>query len=543
MSERATTRRRTPPGWPSAHAEDPELAPGTVVGRGRFVVGPLLGRGGMATVYRGHDRRLGREVALKVMLDADHHAARARRFEHEAGMLARLPVHPGLVRLLHAGRLPELAERPFLAAEPIGGPTLAFRLAADLRMPVRQAVALGSGLARALEAVHGVGVVHRDLTARNVMLRDASEAAGPIIVDFGVAAVLEPEAGAARMTRPDQRPGTVSAMAPEQFRGRAAHPAMDVYALGRLLYEMITAEDPHATVSHAQLLECHREGARVAPRLAGRGDVGTAELRDLVDACLDPEPRRRPTAEDVVAELTAIEAGIERGATVLPFLHAGERATRESSRIAHPMAAAGQRTGGRARGRAGGRADGRARRRWIAGVVIGLAGVLLGAAARPQAPREEPSPVPEPEHAAVAWPSTVVPASRVVSAAPPELSLERPREPPRARAPTSPARRSTVVPAASPPTPGHAVSCVDRRERARAAARRWAWPEVLEATSDPSCWPKPEERARLRVVAWIEQRRFDACVEEGAQVRDPEIIRLVERCRRRAPGTLEGAAP
>jgi eukaryotic-like serine/threonine-protein kinase len=517
VSEQSTTRRSTPPGWPCALAAAPELAVGTIVGAGRFVVGGMLGRGGMATVYRGYDRRLGCDVALKVMLgDLARHRARARRFEHEAGLLARLPAHPGLVRLIHAGCLPEWAERPFLAVELIEGPILAFRLAAELRMPTQHAVALGLGLAEALVAVHGVGLVHRDLTARNVMLRHADEGMQPIIVDFGVAAALEPEPGATRLTRPDQRPGTITAMAPEQYRGRPAHPAMDVYALGRLLYEMLTGEDPHALVSHAQLLACHQEGARVAPRLAGRDDVGPAELRVLVDACLDPEAARRPTAGVAAAELRAVGRALERGATVLPFVHAGERSVVAVPRVS--VAAA------RARSRRGGW--------WIVGMGLGVAGVVLampGEVALPIEWRAEP--------AAVAWPATVVPLARPKRSRAPASRDASGAEAPR-RAAAASARavpRGPLPPAPLPP------ACHEQRERAHAAARRWAWPEVLDATAEATCWLDAGERTRLRLVAWIEQQRFDACVEEGAEVHDPMLVRLVERCRQRHAPSRAGA--
>lgn len=65
------------------------------------------------------------------------------------------------------------------------------------------------------------------------------------------------------------------------------------------------------------------------------------------------------------------------------------------------------------------------------------------------------------------------------------------------------------------------------------AARRWDWPEVLRATADRTCWPDAAERLRLRLTAWIEQQRFDACASEGAHVREPALVRLVERCRQR----------
>jgi len=519
----------TPPGWPCRQASGAELLPGMRVGKGRFVVGALLGRGGMATVYRSHDRRLGRDVALKVMLTGSaRDEARMARFEHEAGLMARLPSHPGLLRLLHAGRLPELGERPFLATPLVEGPTLAFRLASDLRMPARRSVALGLGLSRALVVVHAAGVVHRDLTARNVMLDHGGEDAEPIVVDFGMAAVLEPVPGASRLTRPDQRPGTVTAMAPEQYMGRPAHPAMDVYALGRLLYEMLTAEDPHATVSQVQLLERHREGVRVAPRLTSRSDAGPPELRALVDACLEPDPARRPTTDGMVAVLLVLERALERGATVLR-LSGCSRCGEERTRVLgqpRPIEAVPVRT---ARGRW-----------WIVGLATTVVGVVLGlqavgpmlgaseAAASTSVQLHEPT--------GLVWPTTVVPMALPVRSQPPSLLADPPiiGSPPRLPAAASRKAVASREPMSAP-------ACDEQRERAHAAARRWDWAAVLRATTDRRCWPVAGERMRLRLVAWIEQRRFDACVDEGADVQEPTLVRLVERCRQRLAPAEAGA--
>lgn len=517
MRVEPVARRGTPPGWPCADALAPELVPGTRVGAGRFVIGAVLGRGGMATVHRSRDHALGRDVALKVMLgDPQRQLARVARFEHEAALSSRLPVHPGLVRFLHAGRLPELAGRPFLVAELVEGPTLAFRMATDLRMPARGSVGLGLGLARALVAVHGVGVVHRDLTARNVMLRQAAHEVQPILVDFGMAAVQGPGTGTVRLTRPDERPGTVTAMAPEQYLGHRAHPAMDVYALGRLLYQMLTAEDPHATVSRARLLELHRGGERVAPRLAGRGDAGPPELRALVDACLEPAPHRRPSAQEVAAGLRQVERALDRGATVLPL--GGGRGPRAPTRS--PAAR---------RSRAGPvprswddhtRSDRAWRLGWAAAMAVG---VVLGVAVGTRT-RTSPPCLVVPEPVALAWPSTVIPLVRRMPPRP---------VPPRAAPVPRPEGPRRAPRAHEAPVRAEAEACLEARARAVAAARRWDWPEVLRATDDPACWPASIDRTRLRLTAWIEQERWGACIDEGAHAHEPTLVRLVERCRRR----------
>lgn len=544
MSVDRLARRGTPPGWPCGHVSPAELSPGARVGEGRFVVAELLGRGGMASVYRSRDRRLGHDVALKVMLgEPAGDAARTARFEHEAELLARLPAHPGLLRLLHAGRLPELGARPFLVTTLVGGPTLAFRLAAELRMPAHRSVALGTGLARALAAVHGAGVIHRDLTARNVMLDRAGEEGRPVMVDFGLAAEREPAPGSSRLTRPDQRPGTVTAMAPEQYLGRPAHPAMDVYALGRLLYEMLTGEDPHASISRARLMERHRQGARAAPPLASRGDAGPPALRELVDACLEPDPWRRPTVDVLVVTLVEIGRVLERGATVLPFAarHVGGPQARARARARDDEAGGGEMGRERVvhRGRASEvepRVHTRAERVWrvvygaslIVGVLAGLYGMRISRNG------SEPSPELVATHRSdpvtMVWPSEVVPRMPALERSQSPRSLDAPSP---ARA-SSPARvHAASLAPQSARARRSAPACDRHRAHAHAAARRWDWTEVLAATADRACWPEPEARMRLRLTAWIEQRRFDACVEDGADVRSPALVRLVERCRAR----------
>lgn len=445
MAEAAARERRgTRSAWGCSEAAPPELAPGTVVGQGRYVVGTVLGRGGMATVHCGHDQRLGRDVALKVMRgDAAGYRVRAQRFEHEVGLVARLPEHPGLLRPLHAGRLPELGERPFLVSERVPGPTLAFRLAAVLRMPPWQVVHLGLGLAEGLVAVHGVGLVHRDLTARNVLLRpieptpgdtvDDDGTAQPVLVDFGVAASIERGWGA-RLTRADQRPGTLHAMAPEQYRGARPHPAMDVYALGRLLFQMLTGDDPHAMVPYRELLERHRDGMRVAPRLDGEAEAPSS-LGALIDACTEPEPRRRPSAEEVCGELRALAAALGE----VPAERSVQIVVIEAPRSCDPLPPAGARP--------------RSARRWgVAAMVVAAGLAMLAEGLRPDTEQRtkvmEASIADDDGAAAVAWPSTVVPWTVVRTSA----STETDSEP----APAIASRQaSTVCPPHDQRAPSH----------------------------------------------------------------------------------------
>ncbi len=497
-----------------------ELTPGAVIHGGRFVVRGLLGHGGMATVYRGHDRRLGREVALKVMhLDPRPGSARALRFAHEVRLLARLPVHPALVRWLHAGRLGELRGRPFLCTELVPGPTLAFGLAVTQPMPLWWAVALARALAEGLVVVHRVGVVHRDLTARNVVLTGHEPGAEPVLVDFGVAALRDRAEGMGRITRADQRPGTVTAMAPEQFRGAAPHPAMDVYALGRLLYQMLTGEDPHACVSRSTLLSAHREGRRVAPPLLA--DTGPWLLRQLVEACLEPRRCDRPMADELSAELARVARRLE-GRRPPPHAPLVSRSAPSDPGVIVVRATDSSSVGSRSSAGA-----------HRGGIAWGLLlGVLMVVAVRGRAwvPRSPPSPaivstVLEP--VPIAWPSVVIP-HRAASAR---------GRPARGVVPESIA----IDDVDARPRP-RSSRCRVLRRRARGAEERWDWPGVLEATRERRCWSDPDVRARLRLVAWIELNRFDACVDEGEGLRDPGLARLVDRCRRRRAVALAGGS-
>src|SRR4051794_4160842 len=201
---------------------------------GRYEVQRLLGRGGMGTVYLARDTQLNRQVALKVpMLDGD--PGRVRLFVREAQAAAALR-HPHICPVYDAG---EIAGRPFLTMAYLEGEPLSARVARGA-LPVAEAVRLVRTMAEALEEAHRAGIVHRDLKPGNVMLDGQGR---PVITDFGLArnlaAVPDSRSGQAMV-------GTPSYMAPEQVNGTAGAggPAVDVYALGVVLYELLTGARP-----------------------------------------------------------------------------------------------------------------------------------------------------------------------------------------------------------------------------------------------------------------------------------------------------------
>ena len=194
-----------------------------------------LGRGGMGVVYKARQIGLGRLVALKMIL-AGEHASRAdmERFRTEAESIARLQ-HPNIVQIHEVG---EHDGKPFFSLEFCAGGSLDRKLDGTPLQP-REAARLVETLARAIEAAHGKNVIHRDLKPANVLLGENDT---PKVTDFGLAKKLD----AAGQTASGSIMGTPSYMAPEQARGKSQEigPACDVYALGAILYELLTGRPP-----------------------------------------------------------------------------------------------------------------------------------------------------------------------------------------------------------------------------------------------------------------------------------------------------------
>jgi serine/threonine-protein kinase len=194
-----------------------------------------LGQGGMGRVFRAHDDRLGRDVAVKVLrpetaADPDFRA----RFAREARTLARLE-HPGIVGIYDFGTTP--GGESYIVMQLVSGGSLAERLP----LPAGEAVVIARQLCDALAYAHARGVVHRDIKPENVLMSDDGRAK---LSDFGIARLLEPAAGDGPLTRPSLVLGTPGYMAPEARAGAAPSPRMDVYAVGALLAHMVTGRHP-----------------------------------------------------------------------------------------------------------------------------------------------------------------------------------------------------------------------------------------------------------------------------------------------------------
>jgi tetratricopeptide (TPR) repeat protein len=208
-------------------------APAVVAG---YEILEVLGRGGMGIVYKARQVGLGRLTALKMILAGTHASFEdVQRFQVEAEAVARLQ-HPNIVQIYEIGRHDGL---PFFSLEFCAGGSLAHKLT-QTPMSVRESAALIEKLARAIHYAHRQGIVHRDLKPANVLL---TEDGAPKITDFGLAKRLEADAG---QTGTGSILGTPTYMAPEQASGRVRDigPAADVYALGAMLYDLLTGRPP-----------------------------------------------------------------------------------------------------------------------------------------------------------------------------------------------------------------------------------------------------------------------------------------------------------
>lgn len=214
------------------------LVPGTVL-QERYTVGEVLGHGGMGTVYRGTDKVLDREVALKIFRPDVADANEVRRQHSEMRLLARLN-HHGLVTLFDAGTAVQgHHEVPFLVMELIPGSDLRRRIAAG-PLTGAEVARIGAELAEALQYIHHHGVVHRDVKPANILLAKYAGGAGfrPKLADFGIARMVE----GARLTATNMIPGTAAYLSPEQAIGASVGPPADIYSLGLVLLETLTGK-------------------------------------------------------------------------------------------------------------------------------------------------------------------------------------------------------------------------------------------------------------------------------------------------------------
>jgi serine/threonine-protein kinase len=409
---------------------------------GNYRLEAEIGHGGMGAVYRARHLLLDRVAAVKILhphLSGDE--SMVQRFLNEARAVNDIR-HPRIVEVLDAGRL--ASGTPYIVMEHLDGQSLAARLRETGRLPPAVAVRTARQIAGALAAAHARGIVHRDLKPENVFLCDGGSDGAPRakVLDFGIAKLRADLAGAGAETRPTGGLlGTPQYMAPEQWRtGAVADPRIDVYALGLILFEMLSGTPPFLGDSWVDLLHLHLSAA--PPRMRDRGVDVPAALEAVVRRALAKEiGERLPSMAAFDEELSAFD--------VAP------------SGTAHADASA-RSPGGSLR------ASGR---RKVAAIVIGGVTVtmaLLGARLGLRRSADDRTAVE----------AAMPPHHQPAAAPPPAAPASAPRAP---AAPSPSAPPVAAAPSARPPAPSSQKPATTRARRSAPAAADQAKPAADDA--------------------------------------------------------------
>lgn len=455
---------------------------GSTIGDGRFWLLGKLGEGGMAGVYLAQDRALGRELALKLLLPRYvGRPEREQRLVDEAGYLTTMRGHPHIIELVDSGRLRD-GGWPWLSTELLHGQTLDLLLVRN-KLEAARVINIAAQVAGALAACHARGVVHRDATPANVFVLDddviklfdfshAGNMAGPRVV-----------AGApGRLTGVNDTPGTLGYMGPEQAAKAPAHPTMDVFGFGVLLFEMITRRNPFSQFCDRDaFILAQRSGQAEMPQLHAWAYDVPEELAALVRDCTLAPTSDRPTMAEVHRRLCTL-GGREIGS---PWMTATAKPRR------------------RVRGRI---------------VALGGLAVLAALGGGWMALHGEAKP-------------TVAPVRQVEQGFEAERPHVEPEPVPAPELPVEPEPTPRPAPAVrqSPLTSGANCDGVD--DRARAAFERRDWRTVLAETTRKACWREHEQDGvRLRTTALFNLGRWTECAKIGETSNDPKIRSIAEAC-------------
>ena len=270
----------------------------------RFEILGELGRGGMAVVYRAHDRHLDRPVAIKVIDIGEAGSGITERFRREIGVTAKL-VHPGIVALFDSG---ESEGHLYYVMPLVSGDTLRARLQRIGKLPMKEAASVGADVAEALAFAHGSGIIHRDVKPENIFLVEGRA----VLADFGIARAGERVRDNAGSTATGIVIGTMTYMSPEQA---SADPGLDgrtdLYSLGCVLYELAAGEPPFTGRTELAVLAKHMTEAPRSLRDVG-ADV-SEEFEALVLRLLSKDPSERGANAGEIAPL--LRAAANTGST------------------------------------------------------------------------------------------------------------------------------------------------------------------------------------------------------------------------------------
>ncbi len=278
---------------------DSLLQPGTTVAG--YEIDSLLGRGGMAVVYRATQRSLKRTVALKLLAtELSGDASFRERFEREGQLQAAID-HLHIVPVYEAG---PSEHGLFLAMRLIAGPTLKQLITSDELDP-RRSLRLLAQVAQALDAAHSNGLIHRDVKPQNILVGEGDHA---YLADFGL--IKAPDE--VRLTGTGQFMGTIDYVAPETIRGEASGPASDGYALAALLFECLTGQVPFRRSSEAAVLQAQL--TEPPPRITDLKPELPRALDDVIARGMAKDPAQRPSPlAELIREATVALAGRDSG--------------------------------------------------------------------------------------------------------------------------------------------------------------------------------------------------------------------------------------
>ncbi len=256
---------------------------------GKYEIIETTGTGGMGVVYRAEDRRLGRQVALKILRDdlrtQEHIVARFRR---EAEAFAHLD-HPNIVHIFHVGTIGKI---PYISMEFIEGASLNKIVRERGRLPWREVLEIGVQVADALDSAHQRQIIHRDIKPANILVDQDGKA---FVTDFGIAKVLN---AAKQLTVDGTRLGTPQYMCPERCQDREVTPASDIYSLGVLLFQCMTGRLPHEAESSSELIQ--KIIVEPPARLRKYAPEIPESVERLIAFMLEKEPENRPKSAGVL---------------------------------------------------------------------------------------------------------------------------------------------------------------------------------------------------------------------------------------------------
>ncbi|WP_062070576.1 Stk1 family PASTA domain-containing Ser/Thr kinase [Demequina sediminicola] len=276
---------------------------------GRYEVGDLIGRGGMAEVHIGYDTRLGRTVAIKILrADLARDPSFQTRFRREAQAAAGLN-HPAIVAVYDTGEEHTTGPDgnphavPYIVMEHVEGHTVREILKGDVAAPIDEAIEITAGVLTALDYSHHAGLVHRDIKPANVMLTPTGAVK---VMDFGIARALA-DAGNG-MTQTQAVVGTAQYLSPEQARGETVDARSDLYSVGCLLFELLTGRPPFIGDSPVSVAYQHVREEPPAPSQFA-SDVPTELDQVVLRSLAKSRDQRYSTAQEFLADLRAVLGG------------------------------------------------------------------------------------------------------------------------------------------------------------------------------------------------------------------------------------------